>query len=179
MVRKIKFSNITLLLILLVFCIIGGLFVFYLHKSIIFESFDTAKSINIEYYYNSNDSNTNWDIFYANWDTFVQMITISNPKKLYTPIKYDMTSDIGKTRITKFNITNSPTVIITDINDNKIGQEFNDYNANDVSLALILYADSIVTPSVSGNTNTPAYESKNNVYKWCRCSNSDDNPFNN
>jgi hypothetical protein len=30
-----------------------------------------------------------------------------------------MTSDIGKTRITKFNITNSPTVIITDINDIK------------------------------------------------------------
>lgn len=175
MVRKInnfRFFNVTLLLII---CILGGFY--FLHKSTIFESFDgtTTKQINIEYYYNANDNGFN-----ANWDIFTKILEILDQKKIYKPVKYDTTSDIGKIRMTKFNIINNPTVIMTDASDKQIGQAFNNYNANDIPVALIVYADAIIAPPiVNSKFQTTAYDFGTNTYKWCRCSNSDDNPFNN
>ena len=78
--------------------------------------------------------------FKPEWDKFKSQVDSSKPSKKYDYASYNISDkSVGSARGTKFNISGTPTVIITDAKDNIVDTFGGDRNAS----ALINFADEV------------------------------------
>ena len=111
-----KFSNTTLLIILVIVCLLGG-FIIALYNSSYIERFSTASAkFTVEYYYMNNCGHCT--DFKPEWEKFKKQVKSSDN---YDTASYNISDEsVGSARAVKFNITGTPTIIITDKNDKNV-----------------------------------------------------------
>jgi len=136
MSKKSNVSNMTLLIIFLVVILVGS-FLLYNNKKV-FENFSLkSNKYTVEYYFMDNCGYCT--SFESEWDKFTSEVSKASPAKNYDYAKYNISEvSPGGERASKFKITGTPTIIITDNTDKLVKT----YEGNRTASTLITFADS-------------------------------------
>lgn len=136
MSKKSNISNSTLLIIFLLVILLGSFFM-YNNKNIS-ENFSLkSNKYTVEYYFMDNCGYCT--SFENEWNKFTSEVSKASPPKKYDYAKYNISEvSPGGERASKFKITGTPTIIITDSNDKLVKT----YEGNRTVSSLITFADS-------------------------------------
>lgn len=136
MSKKSNVSNSTLLIIFLLAILVGS-FLMYTNTNV-FEKFSLqTNKYTVEYYFMDNCGYCT--SFESEWDKFTSEVSKASPAKKYDYAKYNISEvSPGGERASKFKITGTPTIIITDSTDKLVKT----YEGNRTASSLIAFADS-------------------------------------